>query len=454
MFGGGGGGERLPRRPSLGTLLAGLAVIWTLLALAVPGALPAVAPQPALAQQADIFLVGNLGQTSNNTLSVGGAGQSSYLRAIEFTLPSGSNCTLKTIKISVQGIVGSPAALEVDLYSSGPGTKLHDYGAKSSISAGQHSFTPATGYTLQGGTTYAVVLSSPASASGSYYSIHATSDNSQDSGGRSGWTIADAGRYKLGQGNWQDQATAGVQIGLYAPAGCAAPTPTITPAPPPPLVATPIPRPAITPTPTITPTPQPLIVGDSGAATAQEWPDGRLVLRSHNHGQPAGPRDVEIAVGWVSADGRELVYVGFVRDETFGQTYAVLRREADGQIVRRWIPPDSPLVVEHRIPWPEILRDYTFPVAVVAAIPLDEHYAVPNQLVRRFDGADPRILAYDAARPAWRHVPDVATFQARGYYWCDVTVADATFFTRIDLGTPYPPSSSTSRTDYPSCHTP
>lgn len=60
-------------------------------------------------------------------------------------------------------------------------------------------------------------------------------------------------------------------------------------------------------------------------------------------------------------------------------------------------------------------------------------------------------MAYDAERGQWRPVPDLATFQARGYYWCDVTTADAGFLARITLGPPYPASNVPARSDYPTC---
>ena len=66
-------------------------------------------------------------------------------------------------------------------------------------------------------------------------------------------------------------------------------------------------------------------------------------------------------------------------------------------------------------------------------------------------GGDDRILAYDAELRQWRHVPDLGTFQARGYYWCNVTAADAGFFDRITLGLPYPSSGVPSRSNYPVC---
>ena len=140
-----------------------------------------------------------------------------------------------------------------------------------------------------------------------------------------------------------------------------------------------------------------------------------------------------------------------MRDASLGQTYAILRRASDGKIVRWWIAEDSPWV--YSIPWAEVNSRYTVPLAVLALVPLDDQYPQPNQLVRRFDGGDGRIVAYDAGLKQWRHVPDLATFQALGFYWCDVTAADGAFFERIALGPPYPASSVPARSDYPSCRT-
>ena len=142
---------------------------------------------------------------------------------------------------------------------------------------------------------------------------------------------------------------------------------------------------------------------------------------------------------------------GVIRDQTLGQTYLVVRRESDGRIVRRWVPPDSPFVSQ--IPWAVVNSQYTVPVQVIAAIPLDDQFPEPNMLIRRFDGGDDRILAYDASLRQWRHVPDIATFQDLGFYWCNVTVADAAFFARIAQGPPHPASAIPPRADYPNCLT-
>ena len=189
------------------------------------------------------------------------------------------------------------------------------------------------------------------------------------------------------------------------------------------------------------------IIGSTAAATAKEVAGDLLVLQRHD--QPGV--EIEVGVGWMSQDGQRIIVIGFVRDGDLGQTYAVVRREGDGQVVRRWIAPDSPLV--YAVPWASVNTQYTFPVGVILAIPLDDQYPPPNMLMRRFDGGDDRILAYDAGLGQWRHVPDLVTFQARGYYWCNVTAADAGFFGRITLGPPYPASDVPARADYPVCQT-
>ncbi len=93
------------------------------------------------------------------------------------------------------------------------------------------------------------------------------------------------------------------------------------------------------------------------------------------------------------------------------------------------------------------------PLAVLVPIPLDDQYPQPNQLVRRFDGGDDRILAFDAERGQWRHEPDLMTFQARGFYWCNMTSADAGFFDRTTQGPVYPATDVPERADYPVCQT-
>ena len=173
------------------------------------------------------------------------------------------------------------------------------------------------------------------------------------------------------------------------------------------------------------------VVGGTRAATATEV-NGQVMITRHD-----GGASLVVNLG------------GFIRDDSFGQTYQVVRR-ADGAIVRQWVSPDSPLV--YQIPWAVVNSQFSVPVGVVGAIPLDDQSGAPGQLVRRFDGGDDRIFSYDGMA-GWRHVPDIPTFQALGLYWCDVTAADAGFFDRINIGSPHAATDMPARSDYPSCST-
>ena len=116
------------------------------------------------------------------------------------------------------------------------------------------------------------------------------------------------------------------------------------------------------------------VVGSTGAATATEV-NGQVVITRHD-----GGASLVVNIG------------GFIRDESLGQTYQVVRR-ADGAIVRQWVSPNSPLV--YQIPWAVVNSQFSVPVGVIGAIPLDDQSGTPGQLVRRFDGGDDRIFSYD-----------------------------------------------------------
>ena len=173
------------------------------------------------------------------------------------------------------------------------------------------------------------------------------------------------------------------------------------------------------------------VIGSTAAATATEV-NGQVMITRHD-----GGASLVVNVG------------GFIRDESLGQTYQVVRR-MDGMIVRQWVSPNSPLV--YQIPWAVVNSQFSVPVGVIGAIPLDDQSGAAGQLVRRFDGGDDRIFSYDGMG-GWRHVPDIPTFQALGLYWCDVTAADAGFFDRITIGSPHAATDMPARSDYPSCST-
>ena len=150
-----------------------------------------------------------------------------------------------------------------------------------------------------------------------------------------------------------------------------------------------------------------------------------------------GGADLRIGIGWIATDDSSQVLVGFIRDAGLGQTYAVVRREDDGMVVRRWVEPDSNDVFA--VPWADVIANYTVPTDVIISIPLDDRHAAQLMLARRFDGGDDRIFVH-IGNGVWSHIPNYATFVARGFLWENVTAADSGFFNRINIGAALPSS--------------
>lgn len=187
--------------------------------------------------------------------------------------------------------------------------------------------------------------------------------------------------------------------------------------------------------------PPPPIIGKTECATARVTPTILSI-------EIRGGATLSIPIGWIAPDGLMRVHVGFIRDEDLGQTYSIVRSGADGRVMRHWVAPDDPLV--HNIPWAVVNTQYTVPECVVSAVPLDDQYPAQGQLVRRFRSSDVRIFQHVGDRK-WRLVPDEGTFQEMGLYWCNVTSADAEFFSRITISEPFASSGTVPRDDYPNC---
>ena len=191
--------------------------------------------------------------------------------------------------------------------------------------------------------------------------------------------------------------------------------------------------------PTATPTPRPTIVGRSSAVTITRTASNRIFFDLRARGQ-----DFSMTIGFLAPDGtRGFQRNGYVRDVSLGQTYAVVLRESDNKVVRVWIAPDSP--ERFAVPWDEVLEFYTFSPNIVDTIPLDETHPAEKQIVKV--GID----WYVYLAGAWRHIPDIPTFQARGYFWCDVTSADIGFLRRVLTGRALQPSGTDEVAGYPSC---
>ncbi len=194
-----------------------------------------------------------------------------------------------------------------------------------------------------------------------------------------------------------------------------------------------------TPGPSASPTPQPVtLVGRTSAARVTRVGDSRI------HFDLSRGQDFFMNIGYIGPDGsRGFNRNGYIRDEGLGQTYGVVVRESDNRVVRVWIAPDS--AERYQVPWQDVLDFWTFPQSIVNAIPLDEMHPAENQLV------DSNGDYYVFTAGAWRHIPDIATFQARSFYWCDMTSADTGWRGRVRIGRPLQSSGTDEIAGYPNC---
>lgn len=187
-----------------------------------------------------------------------------------------------------------------------------------------------------------------------------------------------------------------------------------------------------------TATPRPAFVGRNSTVTITRTASSRI------HFDLRRGFDFDMTIGFLAPDGtRGFQRNGYIRDESLGQTYAVVVRESDNRVVRVWIAPDS--AERYQVPWEEVLEFWTFPQSVINAIPLDEMHPAVNQLV------DSNGDYYVFFAGEWRHIPDIPTFQARNFYWCDMTSADAGWRNRISIGRPLQSSGTDEIAGYPNC---
>ena len=144
--------------------------------------------------------------------------------------------------------------------------------------------------------------------------------------------------------------------------------------------------------------------------------------------------EITLTLGTLSSTGALLPRAnGYIRDESRGQTYAVVRRD-DGEVRRVWISSSSEWVPH--IEWANVIAFYNVPSAVLNAIPLDGSMPEAEQLV---DVAGDYYVYRDRA---WRHIPNLSTFRAEGFRWCDLTTASADFFMREGVSSAATPLAS------------
>ena len=142
-------------------------------------------------------LVSNVGQTATGNANV----TATQSQGQGFTTGSDSGgYTLGSVELAVSSFSGTASDITVSIYSESsgdPGTGVHTLTTPASISTPVTTFTAPSGTTLAAGTTYYVVIST----TGSGINLGRTNATAEDTGGASGWSIADDRRF-IGGGTW------------------------------------------------------------------------------------------------------------------------------------------------------------------------------------------------------------------------------------------------------------
>ena len=142
-------------------------------------------------------LVSNVGQTAAGNANV----TATQSQGQGFTTGSDSGgYTLGSVELAVSSFSGTASDITVSIYSESsgnPGTLVHTLTTPASISTPVTTFTAPSGTTLAANTTYYVVIST----TGSGINLSRTNAAAEDTGGASGWSIADDRRF-FGGDTW------------------------------------------------------------------------------------------------------------------------------------------------------------------------------------------------------------------------------------------------------------
>ena len=173
----------------------------------------------AIVPLADVTLISNVDQTAAT-----GPAQVSATQSMAQGFTTGANTggyTLGSVELAVSSFSGTASDITVSIYSESsddPGTVVHTLTTPASISAAVTTFTAPSGTTLAAGTTYYVVISTTSSG----ISLSRTEATAEDTGGASGWSIADS-RHFLGRSGW-NTTTNPLRMRVNGAAGAAAST--------------------------------------------------------------------------------------------------------------------------------------------------------------------------------------------------------------------------------------
>ena len=165
-------------------------------------------------------LVSNIGQTAAT-----GAANVSTTQSSAQGFTTGANTggyTLGAVELAVTPFDGTASDITVSIYSESsgdPGTLVHTLTTPGSLSDPVTTFTAPSGATLAASTTYYVV----ASTTSTLFLLSRTEATAEDTGGASGWSIADDRRFSRNLVTWTT-ATVPIRMRINGAAGAAAST--------------------------------------------------------------------------------------------------------------------------------------------------------------------------------------------------------------------------------------
>ena len=171
-------------------------------------------------------LVSNIGQTAAT-----GAANVSTTQSSAQGFTTGTNSggyTLDSVELAVTPFDGTASDITVSIYSESsgdPGTLVHTLTTPGSLSDPVTTFTAPSGATLAASTTYYVV----ASTTNTLFLLSRTEATAEDTGGASGWSIADDRRFSRNLVSWTT-ATVPIRMRINGAAATAT-TSTITEVP-------------------------------------------------------------------------------------------------------------------------------------------------------------------------------------------------------------------------------
>ena len=166
-----------------------------------PGTLVSNTGQTASGAAVSFGVIASINYVVGQLFTTGGNAAGYTLSAVDAVLNTGG-ASPNNVQVSIYTTSGSPPA---------PDSSLHVLNNPSSLTdGGTNTFTAAEGASLEENKTYAVVFE--ITSGGDVPSLRLTDSDNEDSGGATGWSIANKRHQRQGTGSWTQPSGSGVPL--------------------------------------------------------------------------------------------------------------------------------------------------------------------------------------------------------------------------------------------------